>query len=99
MLGIDDIIHEVMKTNMKKEYTRRKKKALTSKLEGGNVIKAINSDKVSLLQCSGGVINWMKSELVNLSHKTRRFMTMHGTLHPRSNVNCLYLQRREGGTD
>ena len=48
VLEVDDIIHEVMKTNMKK-YTRRAKKAFTSKLKGGNVIKAINSLVVEML--------------------------------------------------
>ena len=53
-LEVDDVMHEVMKTNMTKEYTRRVKKVLTSKLKGGNVIKAINSWAVSLRRCSGG---------------------------------------------
>ena len=42
VLEVDDIMYEVGKTNMK-EYIRRVKKNLTSKLKGGNVIKAINS--------------------------------------------------------
>ena len=42
-------------------------------------------------------INWTKSELVELDHPTRKLLTIHGTLHPRSNISCLYLPRREGG--
>ena len=44
VLEVDDIMHEVMKTNMK-EYTRRVKKTLTSKLKSGNVIKAIKNKR------------------------------------------------------
>ena len=49
VLEVDDIMHEVMKTNMKTEYIRRVKKVLTSKPKGGNVIEAIYSWTVSLL--------------------------------------------------
>ena len=38
-----------------------------------------------------------KSELAELDRKTRKLLTIHGALHPRSNVNRLYLPRREGG--
>ena len=99
VLEVDDIVHEVKKTNMK-ECNERVKKVLTSKLKSGNAIKAINSWAVSLLQYSGGVINWTKNELVlvaYLDRKTRKLLTMHGTLHPRSNISRLYLPRREGG--
>ena len=32
-----------------------------------------------------------------MDRKTRKLSTIHGALHPRSNVSCLYLPRREGG--
>ena len=73
------------------------KKTLSSKLNAGNVIKAINSWAVSLLRYSGGIVNWTKSELAELDRKTRKLLTIHGALHARSNVSRLYLPRREGG--
>ena len=82
---------------MKKEYIRRVKKTLSSKQNAGNVIKAINSWDVSLLRYSGGIVNCTKSELAELDRKTRKLLTIHGALHPRSNVGRLYLPRREGG--
>ena len=97
MLEADDIMHDKVKRSMKKEYIRRVKKTLSSKLNAGNVIKAINSWAVSLLQYSGGIVNWTKSELAELDRKTWKLLTIHGTLHPRSNVSHLYLPRREGG--
>ena len=95
MLEVDDIMLRVTETNMK-EYTRRVKKFLTSKLKGANVIKAIKSWVVSLLRYSGGVINWTNNEHANLDRKTRKLVTMRGALYPRSNVSRLYLPRREG---
>ena len=72
------------------------KKTLSSKLNAGNVIKAINSWAVSLLRYSGRIVNWTKSELAKLERKTRKVSTIHGALHPRSNISRLYLPRREG---
>ena len=40
---------------------------------------------------------WTKSELAELDCRTRNLLTIHGALHPRSNVSRLYLPRREGG--
>lgn len=72
------------------------KKTLCPKLNAGNVIKIINSWAVSLLSYSGGIVNWTKSGLAELDRKTRKLLTIHGALHPRSNVTRLYLPRREG---
>ena len=95
VLEADGIMQDEVKRSMKKEYIRRVKK--TSKLNAGNVIKAINSWAVSLLRYSGGIVNWTKSELAELGRKTRKLLTIQGVLHPRSNVSRLYLPRREGG--
>ena len=66
VLEADDIMHDEVKRSMKKEYIRRVKKTLSSKLNAGNVIKAINSWAVSLLRYSGGIVNWTKSEVAEL---------------------------------
>ena len=101
MLEADDIMHDEVKRSMKKEYIRRVKKVLSSKLKADNVIKDINSWAPSLLPYSGWIVNWTKSELAELDRKTRKLLTIYGSLHPRSNsnfyVNRLYLPRREGG--
>ena len=97
VLEVDDIMHGEVKRSMKKEYIRRVKKTLCSKLNAGNAIRAINSWAVSLLWYSGGIVNWTKSELAELDRKTRKLLTIHGARYPRSNVSRLYLPRREGG--
>lgn len=97
VLEADDIMHDEVKRSMQKEYIRRVKKTLPSKLNAGNVIKAMNTWAVSLLRNSRGIVNWTKSELVELDRKTRKLLTIYGALHARSNVSRLYLRRREGG--
>ena len=43
------------------------------------------------------IVNWTKKELAELDRKTRKILTIHGVLYPRSNISRLYLTRREGG--
>ena len=96
MLEADGIMHDEVKRSMKKEYIRRAKKTLSSK-SNGSVKKTINSWAVSLVrEGSRGILNWTKSELAELDHP-RKLSTIHGALHPRSNVSRLYLPRRQGG--
>ena len=40
MVEADQVLHEESKERLKKEYIRRVKKCLKSKLNGGNVVKA-----------------------------------------------------------
>ena len=97
VLEADDIMHDEVKRSMKKAYIRRVKKTLSSNLNAGNVIKAMSSWAVSLFRYSGRIVNWIKSELAELDRTTRKLLTIHGALHPRSNVSRLYLPTREGG--
>ena len=43
------------------------------------------------------MLDWMKEELEIIDIKTRKLMTVNGSLHPRGNVGGLYLARKEGG--
>ena len=65
-----------MKERLSKEYVGRVKKVIRSKLNGGNMVKAINSWAVSLLRYSGGVVKWTKLELMNLDRKTRKLLAI-----------------------
>ena len=44
------------KERLKKEYIRRVKKCLKSKLNGGNMVKVINTWAVSLMRYSAGIV-------------------------------------------
>ena len=48
--------HEAMKDQTKKEYIKRVRKILKSKLNGGNVISAINSRAVAVVRYGAGII-------------------------------------------
>ena len=82
MLEADHVLHEESKERLKKEYIRRVKKCLKSKLNGGNMLKAINTWAVSLMRYSAGIVEWTKADLDVTERKTRKFMTMYGMLHP-----------------
>ena len=40
---------------------------------------------------SADIIEWTKEEVKEMDQKTRKIITMYGGLHPRSNVERLYL--------
>ena len=65
-LGISDadkFLQEKMKLNVSKEYIRRIRKVLKSKLNGGNLVRGVNTWAVSLLRYSAAFVSWMKSKL------------------------------------
>ena len=86
-----------MKEKVKSQYIRRVKKLLRSQLDGVNVIVGVNTWTVGIIRYGAGVLDWAKEELKSIDIKTRKLMTMNGSLHPRGNVGRLYLARKEGG--
>ena len=70
ILEADDIMHTDMKDKIKKEYYRRVRQLTSSKLNGGNTIRAINSRAVSLVRYSAGILKWTKDELKAMGRKT-----------------------------
>ena len=86
-----------MKLNVSKEYIRRLRKVLKSKLNGGNLVRGVNTWAVSLLRYSPAFVSWRKSELLATDRKTRKLFTIYGALHPKPDVDRLYVPRKEGG--
>ena len=97
MIEADEIKMNEMNEKVRKEYFRRIRLLLESKLNGGNVIKAINTWAVAVLRYSGGILDWTQEELEVMDRKTRKLMTINRALHPRANVARLYLARQDGG--
>ena len=85
-----------MKKKIKKEYIKKLKAILKSKLTPGNNVKIVNSWAVSVTRHSAGIVDWKNSELRNVDRKTRKVLNMYQALHPRSNVGRLYLPHSEG---
>ena len=90
---MDDFKDESVKDRLSKEYVGRVKKVIRSKLNGGNMVRVINSWAVSLLRYSSGVVRWTKVELMNLDRKTRKLLIIQDALHARANGSRLYLMR------
>ena len=95
----DEIEKKETKEKVGKEYKRRIRKILESKLSGENVIKEIYSWAISLLRYSAAFLDWTKEELQQLNRRTRKLLTMHKGLHRKSNVDGLYISRKEEEED
>ena len=91
-LEADTIKQVQMKNTTRKEYLRRTRKLLETKLSSRNLIKGINSWTVLLVRYSGPFLKWTRDELKQMDQRTRKLMTMPKSLHPRDNVDRLYLR-------
>ena len=90
-----DIIKEVeMNEKIKKEYLRRARKLLETKLCSRNLIKEINTWVVALVRYSEPFLKCTRKQLKQMDQITRKLMTMHKALHPRDDIDiCI----RKGG--
>ena len=88
-----------MKFNVSKEYITRLRKVLKTELNGESLVRGVNIWAVSLLTYSAACAGWRKSELQAIDRKTRKLFTIYGALHPKSDVDRLYISRKEGGRD
>lgn len=80
-----------MKKNDKQGYLKRASSTLKSKLNSRNTFQAINAWVVPTICYGAGIVKWTKEELRHLDRKTRKTISMHGGLNPRSNVQRLYI--------
>ena len=97
ILELDEIKEHEMKNKVTAGYKRRLRLILKSKLNGKNKILAINTWSVALLRYGAGIINWKVDELKKMDRTTRKTLTMYGALHPKSDIDRLYLKRKHGG--
>ena len=84
-------------TNIQKEYLMKTRKLLETKLSSRNLIKEINTWAVPLVRFSGPFLKWTRDGIRQMDQRTRKLMTMHKALHPRDDVDRLYVPRKEGG--
>ena len=49
------------------------------------------------MRYGAGILKRNTDELKSLDRRTRKFMAMHGVLHPRSDIGRVYLSREMGG--
>ena len=97
ILEADTIKQVEIKEKIRKEYLRRTRKLLKTKLSSRILIKEISTWTVSLIRYSGTFLKWTREELEQMDQRTRTLMTMHKALHHRDDVDRLYVSRKEGG--
>ena len=83
ILEADKFLEKKMKLNVSKEYFGRLRKVLKSNLNGGNLVRGVNTWAESLLRYSAAFFSWRKSELQAINRKTRKLFTIYGALHPK----------------
>ena len=97
-----DIKHGQMKDRITKEYVKRVLKIVPSKLSSGitighhrrhQLLSSI-SDKV---WCWNHRLDETKEDLKKIDGKTTKIPSMNRMLHPQSDVDRLYIPRKEGG--
>ena len=93
----DGIQHSSIRKNIRKECFRRVRSVLRSELNARNRIDAINSLALPVVTYSFTIINCSFTEVKKVDTKIRKLLTMHRMHHPKSDVNRLYLPRKEGG--
>ena len=93
VLEADKVMVNEMKDKVKKEYYGRVRKALETKLNSGNVFKAINTWAVSVVRYSAAFLGWSRLQLEEIGRRTRKLLTMHNGFHPKSNVDRLSIKK------
>ena len=97
ILEADKFLEGKMKLTVSKEYIRRLRKVLKSKLNGGDLVRGVNTWAVALLRYSAAFVSWRKSGLQAMDRKIRKLFNIYRTLHPKSDVDRLYILRKGGG--
>ena len=93
----EDCVDSLIKETVKKEFIQRTKTVWKSLLSAKNKVRAYNSVCVGLLTYCFGLIKWTKSELESLDKDVRKVMTMNKGFSKHSDVDRLFLQRKNGG--
>ena len=70
---------------------------MKSKLNSGNPVRGVNIWAVSLLRYSTAFVSWWKSELQAIDRKIKKVFAIYGALHPKYDIDRLYIARKEGG--
>ncbi len=97
IVELDKVKEKEMKEKTRSEYKRTLRLILKSKLNGKNKITAINTWAVAIFRYGAGIIDWKESELKSIDRTTRKNLKMYGAMHPKSDVDRLYVKRKEGG--
>ena len=86
---VDEVMDNEMKNKVKREreYYRRVRKVLETKLNSRNVFKALNAWAVSVVRYTAAFLGWSRLQIEDIDRRTRIWLTMHNGLYPKSNVD------------
>ena len=87
VLEADEVMVSEMNDKVKKEYQRRVRKLLKTKLNIGNVFKAINIWAVSVVRYSAAFLGWSSLQLEKIDRRARKLLTMQNGFHSKSKVD------------
>ena len=79
IIELDKIKETEIKEKITKEYKRRQRLILKSKLNGRNKVMVINTWAVAIFRYWTGTVQWKASELKDLDRKLRKTMTRRVT--------------------
>ena len=93
VLDIDKIKKKEIQEKFSNEYLRWLRLILRSKLNRRNKIMAVNAWAVSVMRYGAEILKWDTDELKSLHRRTRKFTTMNGALHPKSDTHSVSVNR------
>ena len=99
-LGIDENISyagPVNKERISSEYFKRIKKIWSSELSDYHKVTAHNAFGVPVITPTIGILDWTIQEIRDIDIKTRKILSMNASFHPNSDIDRLYIQRKNGG--
>lgn len=99
-LGIQQakrIDHKQIKQTLTNTYFNRIKAIAKTKLNSKNKFKAFNTFAIPILTYSFGIIKWTHTDIKHIEIKTRTTLTKFNMHHPKSAIERVTLQRKEGG--
>ena len=70
---------------------------MDSELNGNNKTTAHNAFAVPVVTPTIGILKWIKKEISDLDILTRKIISMSGGFHQASDIDQLYVERKNGG--
>ena len=83
-----------MEEKVRKKNQLRVRKVPETNLSNGKIIAALNLQKISKKKNSAAFLRWTKAEPEEINRRTKKAMAMHKVLHPKGDVENLYLLRK-----
>ena len=72
---------------------------IETKLKSRNLIKEINTEAVSFVRYLGSFLKWTRGDLRQIEQRTGKLMTMDKALHPRDEIDNLYVSKKKDEED